>query len=61
MWLASSQLPAPAEAPADLGDVALLVAAIAATAVVTIAMYQLVGLPFVRQLTTRRRGKPTKP
>jgi hypothetical protein len=61
MWLASSQLPAPAEAPADLADVALLVAAIAATAVVTIAMYQLVGLPFVRQLTTRRRGKPTKP
>jgi hypothetical protein len=44
-----------------LADVALLVAAIAATAVVTIAMYQLVGLPFVRQLTTRRRGKPTKP
>jgi hypothetical protein len=61
MWIGSVRLPAPAEGSADLGHAAILVGVVAAAAVVTVVMYQLVGLPFVRQLTTRRRVKPAEP
>jgi len=58
MWIASSRLPAPEEGPAAVGDVALLVGTVAAAAVVSVALYRLVGLPFVRQLVSRRRRNP---
>lgn len=58
MWMASSRLPDPREGPADVGHVALLVGSVAAAALVTIALYRLVGLPFVRRLASRRRRNP---
>ena len=54
MWIASSRLPDPREGPAGVEHVALLVGVVAAAALVTIVLYRLVGLPFVRQLALRR-------
>lgn len=58
MWIASSRLPAPEERTADMGQVTLLVGTVAVAASMTIVVYRLVGLPFVRQLVSRRRPNP---
>ncbi len=58
MWIAVSWLPDPREGPAGVEHVALLVGVVAAAALVTITLYRLVGLPFVRRLAAGRPGHP---
>lgn len=58
MWIAASRLPDPRGGPAGVEHMALLVGVVAAAALVTIVLYRLVGLPFVRQLALRRPDNP---